>query len=305
MKKISFVSHSQINKSQWDYCMNKSINRSVYGISWYLDIVSENWDALIYGDYELIIPVPSKKYICFFPFIRHLFQPLFCQQLGAFSSNENLLTDSKLVMNILSFFKKKYYNLGYSFNHHTSSVYKNCIINNQLTFKYIDRINLELDLQLDYDQLFKDYHKNTKRNINKNFSHKIKSIKNVSFFVNFLKKNLPKNASLKTKNYKTIYNIINISISKCCGKCLGLYNDKDELLAGVFFLTLYGRHILLFNASLKDNSQYNYMTFLINFFIKQHACKNEFLDFEGSNIKGVKRFYKSFGAVEKNYLHIK
>ena len=32
---------------------------------------------------------------------------------------------------------------------------------------------------------------------------------------------------------------------------------------------------------------------------------NEFLDFEGSNIKGVKRFYKSFGAVEKNYLHIK
>ena len=47
------------------------------------------------------------------------------------------------------------------------------------------------------------------------------------------------------------------------------------------------------------------MTFLINFFIKQHACKNEFLDFEGSNIKGVKRFYKSFGAVEKNYLHIK
>ena len=92
---------------------------------------------------------------------------------------------------------------------------------------------------------------------------------------------------------------------KCCGKCLGLYNDKDELLAGVFFLTLYGRHILLFNASFKDNSQYNYMTFLVDFFIKQHAFKNEFLDFEGSNVKGVKRFYKSFGAVEKNYLHIK
>ena len=63
MKKISFVSHNQIDKSKWDYCMDKSINRSVYGISWYLDIVSENWDALIYGDYELIIPVPSKKYI--------------------------------------------------------------------------------------------------------------------------------------------------------------------------------------------------------------------------------------------------
>ena len=102
----------------------------------------------------------------------------------------------------------------------------------------------------------------------------------------------------------TIYNIISICILKCCGKCLGLYNENNELLAVVFFLTLYGRHILLFNASVRDSSKFNYMTILIDYFIRKNAFKNEFLDFEGSNIKGVKRFYESFGAVEKNYLYV-
>ena len=46
------------------------------------------------------------------------------------------------------------------------------------------------------------------------------------------------------------------------------------------------------------------MTYLINFYIKHNSSKKECLDFEGSNILGVKRFYEGFGAVEKNYLHV-
>ena len=108
MKKINFITHSQIDKFKWDFCMNQSINKSVYGLSWYLDIVSENWDALIYGDYELIVPIPCKRYLIFIPFMQRVYQPMFCQQLGAFSSNQDLLNDQLLIEEILSFFKKKY-----------------------------------------------------------------------------------------------------------------------------------------------------------------------------------------------------
>ena len=42
----------------------------------------------------------------------------------------------------------------------------------------------------------------------------------------------------------------------------------------------------------------------IDDYIQKECSKNKVLDFEGSNIKGVKRFYKGFGASERNYIYI-
>ena len=47
------------------------------------------------------------------------------------------------------------------------------------------------------------------------------------------------------------------------------------------------------------------MTYLIDNYIQNNCLKNECLDFEGSNITGVKNFYQGFGALEKNYHHIR
>ena len=43
------------------------------------------------------------------------------------------------------------------------------------------------------------------------------------------------------------------------------------------------------------------MHHVINTFIRENAGKNLVLDFEGSDHKNLARFYKSFGACEKNY----
>ena len=83
----------------------------------------------------------------------------------------------------------------------------------------------------------------------------------------------------------------------------GVYDDNSELLGGAFFLSDLNSHILLFNISNKNNRM-NVMAYLIDFYIKKHSCKKEVLDFEGSNISGVKRFYQGFGAIENNYAYI-
>jgi Mor family transcriptional regulator len=44
---------------------------------------------------------------------------------------------------------------------------------------------------------------------------------------------------------------------------------------------------------------------IIDQFIRNHEDEKITLDFEGSNIKNLARFYKSFGADEFNYLRIK
>ena len=43
----------------------------------------------------------------------------------------------------------------------------------------------------------------------------------------------------------------------------------------------------------------------INELIKEHAGTEKILDFEGSRIEGLKRFYKGFGGVERSYYLIK
>jgi hypothetical protein len=63
----------------------RSFNGIVYAYSWYLDIVSPGWDALVKDDYKSVMPLTwRKKYG-----IKYLYQPFFTQQLGVFSSDKS------------------------------------------------------------------------------------------------------------------------------------------------------------------------------------------------------------------------
>ena len=48
----------------------------------------------------------------------------------------------------------------------------------------------------------------------------------------------------------------------------------------------------------------NAMAFLIDSFIKEHAEQHLVLDFEGSMIPGVARFYESFGGQKHRYFQL-
>ena len=81
---IKLLRHNEINKVRWDECVKKSFNGNVYALSWYLDIVHRNWDALVENDYERVMPLTSSKKFG----LSYMFQPFFVQQLGVFSSTQ-------------------------------------------------------------------------------------------------------------------------------------------------------------------------------------------------------------------------
>jgi len=58
---IKYLKHNQIDKQKWDSAIENAQNGLAYALSWYLDIVSPNWDALIFGDYEMVMPLIHKK----------------------------------------------------------------------------------------------------------------------------------------------------------------------------------------------------------------------------------------------------
>src|SRR5437016_14568872 len=79
---IRYFQHHQIDKKKWDDSIRRSVNGMVYAYSWYLDVVSPNWNALIEGNYEAVFPLTWRKKYGFY----YLYQPLFTQQLGVFFS---------------------------------------------------------------------------------------------------------------------------------------------------------------------------------------------------------------------------
>ena len=59
--KIKYLKNSEINFVRWDNCINTAFNGSIFAYSWYLNILCNNWDALILGDYKYVMPILQKE----------------------------------------------------------------------------------------------------------------------------------------------------------------------------------------------------------------------------------------------------
>lgn len=85
--KIALVYRKDIDTQLWDVAIFRSRVPLVYALSDYLDaLCGGHWAALIYGNYEAVFPLPLKTKWGF----TYVVQPKFCQQLGAFGSNQTL-----------------------------------------------------------------------------------------------------------------------------------------------------------------------------------------------------------------------
>jgi hypothetical protein len=87
---IRHLLHHEIDRRKWENCISSSSNPLIYVEYEFLNIMSPNWEALILGDYEYVMPLTWKKKWG----IRYLIQPAFIQQTGIFSTFE---TDAQVV----------------------------------------------------------------------------------------------------------------------------------------------------------------------------------------------------------------
>ena len=82
MIKPAYYTNAEIDKQKWDQCIRESNQAVIYAESVYLDYMAGEWDALVYGDYEALMPLCFRKKWG----IRYLYQPAFVQQGGIFTS---------------------------------------------------------------------------------------------------------------------------------------------------------------------------------------------------------------------------
>lgn len=294
--KLKYLKHSEIDKNKWEYAILNAINGNLYAYAWYLDIVSPQWEALVSEDYEIVIPLTVKKMLGF----NTLQQPLFAQQLGVFTSNAiNLNKTEEYIQQIVEMFSYCNFQIN---KHNTLN------LQNSTKFTVLNKINYELDLIPSYKYISSKYHTNTKRNIAKARSNglilKINDI-NSQTFADFIRKNVGfKVAQLKNKDYNKMLQIIKFTEKHKFGQSYSVYDDKKRLLSIAYFIFSHNKIYYLFAANSQMGKEKRAMFFLLDEFIRNYSEKNVILDFEGSMIPGLARYYEGFGAVAGKYQQI-
>jgi hypothetical protein len=289
MQEIKYLRHHEIDKTKWDECIFNAPNGLIYALSWYLDIVSSNWDAIVIGDYETVMPLTwRKKY-----FIKYLFQHDLTQQLGIFGRFNN-----DIIEQIILLITKKFRFIDIKLNYQNKKLkeFKN---------NFTKRTNLIIELNKDTTEgIIKGYSQNAIKNISK--AKRLNSFQwsedDISF-INFVNKINPAYFSNDLK--KSFHLIIKECKRQHAYRIMLARNHEEEIVAGAFMTLLNKRLTLLLPISSDEGKNNLAMSGIINHIITNNNDRFNILDFEGSDIDGIKRFYLSFGAVEEIYWRFK
>lgn len=281
--KIIHLKHKEIDKKRWDSVISLSRNSKIYAFSWYLDAVSPNWEALVTEDYTIVMPLPKKKKYG----ISYLIQPQFTQQLGVFSEKEI----EETILN--QFIKSIPYWLYLLQINNAQSQQRNGVI----------RVNYILQLNKNYKELFSNYSPNTKRNIKKATASNLAINKLLDFsqFVQFISTH----SNLHNANSISILERLYISLEKQNAVELWGAYENEELISTLFFAKDNSRYYNLIPISSEKGKENKSMFKIIDSFIQEKASSELILDFEGSMIPGVARFYEGWGSKKTSYQLVK
>lgn len=275
---IRRLKYNEIDFEKYSKCLENSAQKNWYARKEVLDQLSGNWHILVYNDYEAVMPVPLKRKFA----LNLVVMPLFCQQLGVFSSKD----DFKINDQFLNFLKNRYNIFSYSFNHY-NSFSQDLDKKKNYTIQISDYILLrrkkyfkgrkstaKCAQHLIYKEI--DFSEESFSFMQKNFKGLSKDgdVEKYRKYLNFLYTN----NSLKLSGAYLDEKLINIAV---------LIDEKDQL-------SLLG---LINDEEYKDE---NGPSFLIDKILSLYIHEKKF-NFMGSNIRGIEVFFKSFGAELQEY----
>jgi len=291
MVSIQYVTYSHIDFAKWNNCIVTADNSLIYPHSVYLDAMARHWDALVMNDYECVIPLTwNSKYG-----IYYLYQPAFTAHLGIFGKNITATTVSDFLNAIP--LKFKYWD-----------IYLNHANHFQLErFRLYEPMNYVLSLNDSYENIYKNYRDNIKRNVKKAYQlqcvvKKDFAVKNV---VDIAKEQMKNIAAISNEDFSRFENLYQLLHQKGQAITYGIFSASNELLSSCVFFKDEQRAYYILVGNHPNGKTIGASHALIDAFIKDHAGQHLLLDFEGSDIRNLAFFYSSFGATEEKYPGIK
>lgn len=283
------LSHAQIDQQRWDACVHAAPNGLLYSLSGYLNRISPGWQALVYGDYEAVMPLPIKRKWG----LPYAWQPWGLAQGGVSSNNGEVLTAAFIQM------------LSSTLRYGTLDLNEADQLPTTAHGHGWLRTNLVLPLDRPYNEIEAGYSDDARKNLRRAQRHSLQASAAVP-------------VAAVAKLYKAQYSAVNAAakgeqlaalvsagewlLQQGLGFTIGIRSSHDnELLASALFGHYKGRLYYLLGAPTQRGRQQQAVYFLLDAVIQQYAQQALLLDFEGSDIDSVAEFYRRFGPVNRPY----
>lgn len=287
---IQQLNRDDIDDDKWDRCIRSAVNSSVYGVSWYLDGVFPGWKGLVLGDYQAVMPFFCKRKLG----IPYLVQPYFCQHNGVYSTK----VDSDLV-NLFFDHLPFVFRIRMSLDGLTARHLKDG------RFSRLARPNFILPLNnRSLDDLAKGFSKNTLRNVHKSLKQHfdLETQLSASQFLDFVREHARFEAS--DAIFSVLESLVSRSVLNRSALLWGCRNGKGELVSTAFFIKFDNCYYYLISASSPEGYQQSALYYIFYVLFGNLSGSDAMIDFEGSSIPGVARFFRGWGAEEDSYCHL-
>jgi len=286
---ILFLQHFEINPEKWDQAVHNSLSPNILAEYDLLNLLTgdDTWHALVQDDYETVMPLPTRKK----GVLKYVYTPFFLPQMGIFYRQ-------KIHMSVYDRFLEeisKHYVLA------------DMLMNEQNAWDIEELafpphfISYKLSMHLPYNELYSQFHENTRRNIKAAQKHQsritVQGEKVTDIIALFhSNKGSEEAVHFQENDYARLQRVSDYLLEHNMLEVYGVRTSENKLAAGALFVKDGKRRWFWFSGRDNQLSECKPMFLLLDAYIHDHAESDLYLDFNGSSNPNVARLYQGFGS---------
>jgi len=286
---IRFVSGADIDKNKWNSCIYYAGNGNIFGYHWYLTNVVKEWDALVEGDYESVLPLISTE-ASFFKKSK-LYTHHLLRSTGLYSVH---VLSEKRINSFFEAIPKKYQRGKININEGIK-ISDKCLWKTSYEFQ-----NGLLLLKESYDKISEAYSPTLLQKLERANIAQLYTVNNLKpeILVDFYKAN---NSNFKESHYHAYLRVMYNALHRGWGVLSGVKNPNGELLAANFFMISNQRFMSLLPVVSPKGNQQGALEYLFDMSVRIQAEKPMILDF---NLYKFNALAQNFGAVKSPFYNV-
>ena len=297
---LRYLRFAALDLAAWDACVAAAAPALPYAAAWWLRAAAGRWDAVVEldgetGAYLSVLPLPVRRW----PWGREVVAPAFTQQLGLFTTPASR---HRQVGEYLLLISRRYARSYQQFN------VDNSVESAPPGYLLTARVTYVLPLAADYDTLLAGYVADYRRRLRLNQRRPqpfaaTETTSAAALIQLFRTEKAGGAAGLSARAYCRLGQLVAALQARDALQILEvLHPETDKLLAGALFVRHADRLIYLFAAAAPAGRQAGAPLLLLDAIIRRHAgTPGLVLDFEGSMMPTVARFFANFGAAPVPY----
>jgi len=305
VKKIKTLvfNRNQIDDTQWNNFISQSPQNIIYAYTWYLDVVCEEWIAIVsfnaQNEWLSVLPLPIYKNYT----ICRSYIPVFCQYLAVFyapfqqKAAKELSIKKKLLTNTIDCIPSKIKLLKYNTCSYNTYLLPFFWKKYQLKVKYSYWLKIEKDKQINF-RLFS--HK-TRTCINKAIKHGLicQPTNSIERIIEIGKRNIK--VSFDENKLRILWKELS---RKQLIDAVEVFDENGQHHCGIIYLKHNNKYIYLFGTVENKFKDLGGMSLAIWHIIKNSEAGIDLHDFQGSMLESIEKFYRGFGAEPVSYVQV-